>query len=772
VLEHAANQPDAACLRHAQGEFAFTYGQLATMVGELCALFEATNVKPGGSVALIGEHPWLFHPLLVACAAYGSVLVPIDRARPDEELRRILLSACPRLVISESIRHLPNPNGGQTYLSTKAVADRLEVALSGANGAARRVIDRGHADAVVLMPFSLGMTGRLNGIMLTHDNLVAAAQALARVHRFTSSDVIACVPPFHHILPIILGAVLPLYSGASIVLWNVKTIEQTTINSITPLSGTSFLGIETGDDALSYWNEVNASGATTCVLKPTIMAELLGAAAPEPIAPPRSLRFALCGGGVLTKELWRTFEERFGVVVHQGYGLSEATGWATCTSTDRGRDSVGLPLDCEVRVQPIPNLNTDELSYDRRHRWRPQDSLDPRPGPLGEIQIKGRAVMAGYFKNPKGTQEQLTSDRFLRTGDIGFIDGEGLLHFVGRLKETIVRNGRTIYPRDIDRVADLHEQVLECKTIGIPDVNANQRLITCVVPRGVDPAQVRTDELLAWLKQQLPEGRAPDSVFALAALPRSANGGVSTATLRGITTGRVTESILENLTKAKYSKSAPSDIAAIKRLVDRTIVSNQLLRFVCYWGAGHRSSASGVDEDALRRLFAYLRSLEVIPALKSSLVIVLQDMHAQVNRVSRDVYEPYHREIEQLAVAQGFMTVRMSDLYREWGVRLEQAIVYASSPEFLEYWQKIPIRELLVSQATKYSRDKSLDPEVQARNYLGTCLLEGKFMPARFSDHVFLSYTMPDMDPCLPPMPKCYLYSSRKWSSSRPWFSD
>jgi len=744
------------------------------MVGELCALFETYNVKPGGTVVLVGNHHWLFHPVMMACAEYGAVLVPVNGDRPIEEIRRILLSACPRLVISENLQQLPNPNGGQSYLATAVLADKLVAALTSAGRSEPRVITRAEPASVVLMPYSFGATGRLNGVMITHDNLVAGAKALAKLHDITARDVIACMPPYHHILSIMLGAVLPLYVGAGVVLSEHFNAEVS-VAHVTGVYGSALQALTEeldSENALAYWHDIDTTGATICVLSPTIMSALLEAS-PEPIPPPRSLRFALCGGGVLTKELWRRFEEHFGVIVHQGYGLTEATGWVTCTSMQRNnRDSVGLPLDCEIRVQTIPNLNTDEFSYDRRHRWRPEHSLNPRQGPLGEIQIKGGAVMAGYFKNPKGTHEQITNDGFLRTGDIGFLDPQGMLHFVGRIKETIVRNGRTIYPRDIDRTLELHELVAECKTIGIPDVNANQRLVSCCIPKSGDPTRFPVAAVLAWLKQQLPAEEVPDEVFALASLPRSNGGRVSAATLRGITTGRVTESILENLTKPKYSKSAPSDLDAMKAMIDNVIISGQSLRFVSYWGAGHRNAASEVDEDALRRLFAYLRSLEVIPGLKSNLTVILQDIHAQVNRVDRAIYEPYQRSIEPIAQSHGFATVRMTQLWEEAGLKLEDALANTRTPEFLEIWKGVAIRDQLVSQAAKYGRDKSIDPEIQARNYLGVCMHEAKMVAARFEDHVFLSYTMPDMDLCLPPLPKCYLYSSRKWSSSRPWFSD
>jgi hypothetical protein len=264
----------------------------------------------------------------------------------------------------------------------------------------------------------------------------------------------------------------------------------------------------------------------------------------------------------------------------------------------------------------------------------------------------------------------------------------------------------------------------------------------------------------------------PDRVVALAALPRSSGGGVSMATLRGITSGRVTESILENLARSKYAKAPPSDATRLKAIVDRAVFSGQPLRFVCFWGAGHRASVGSVDQDAMRRLASYLRSLEVIPALKTSLTLLLHDVHARVNCVDVSVYEPYHRGIEQLAAGYDFITLRVSELWRDSELSLEDAIARAGSREFIDYFNAVPIRDQLIAQAAKYSRDPTINPEVQARNYLASCLHERAMLAERFRDHVFLTYTMPQMDLCLPEMTKCYVYSSRKWSSSRPWFSD
>src|SRR5439155_15938259 len=97
VRDHAATHPDAPLLQpHPQTSLRLTYRDLLAMVAELVALFETYHVKPGGTVALVGERHWLFHPLMMACAAYGSVLVPISGDPPDEAVRVIRVSAGPR----------------------------------------------------------------------------------------------------------------------------------------------------------------------------------------------------------------------------------------------------------------------------------------------------------------------------------------------------------------------------------------------------------------------------------------------------------------------------------------------------------------------------------------------------------------------------------------------------------------------------------------------------------------------------------------------------
>jgi long-chain acyl-CoA synthetase len=203
----------------------------------------------------------------------------------------------------------------------------------------------------------------------------------------------------------------------------------------------------------------------------------------------------------------RAFQERFGVRIREGYGLSETSGWATST-----------PHDQEPKVgavgRAVPGMRLEIRDPDGR----------PVPvGEVGEVWVSGPIVMKGYWRRPEATAEAIR-DGWLRTGDLGTLDEDGDLRIVDRLKELIIRGGYNVYPREVEEVLYQHPDIVEAAVIGVADPTYGEEVAAAIVLR--DGATLSTDQLRSWAKERLSAYKVPHLVQVLPALPKGPSGKV------------------------------------------------------------------------------------------------------------------------------------------------------------------------------------------------------------------------------------------------------
>ena len=159
----------------------------------------------------------------------------------------------------------------------------------------------------------------------------------------------------------------------------------------------------------------------------------------------------MCGSAPVPAEILRRFEDTFGVLVIEGYGLSESTCRSTFNPPNQNRrpGSCGLPIGNEMKVF---DDNDNEVA----------------DGVLGEIVLRGPNIFKGYFKNPEATEKAFANGWF-HTGDIGYRDEDGFFYIADRKSDMIIRAGENIYPREIDDVLYTHPAVAHAAVIGVPD---------------------------------------------------------------------------------------------------------------------------------------------------------------------------------------------------------------------------------------------------------------------------------------------------------------
>jgi len=328
------------------------------------------------------------------------------------------------------------------------------------------------APAVIL--FTSGTSGKPKGATLTHGSIRAASTNAAAALQLGSRDVVLGAAPFSHVLGLATGIVSTLSSGGAIAIEQRFDARQT-LDLMTAVGVTVLLGVPTMCIALS---EVAR------------LAERLPA-----------LRIAHVGGAAVPAEVGATFEEIFGAEIYEGYGMTEMSGIATTYSAGQVRKvgSVGFPLGgTEIRI----------------------DEADARG--VGEVRFRGRSVISGYWNDPQATAEAISSDGWLATGDMGYVDDEGYLFLVDRKKEMINRAGYKVYPREVEEVLYSHPDVLEAAVIGVPDDRLGEEVVAIVVQR--EGSSSTPESLRDWTKERVAAYKYPRRVVVAAELPKGPTG--------------------------------------------------------------------------------------------------------------------------------------------------------------------------------------------------------------------------------------------------------
>ena len=222
-----------------------------------------------------------------------------------------------------------------------------------------------------------------------------------------------------------------------------------------------------------------------------------------------SLRVAISGGASIPAPVLDAFEERFGLVILEGYGMTETASTTTfnLSADERRAYSVG---------KPIWGTQTQVWDDDGR-------PLPPGPEHVGEIVTRGLHVMKGYLNNPEATASAFTGD-WLHTGDLGYFDEDGFLFIVSRKKELIIRGGYNVYPSEIENVLHAHPAVAEAAVVGIPDERLGEEVMAVVILR---PAMDLLEaELISYCRERLAAYKCPRVFQFRSELPKNTLGKV------------------------------------------------------------------------------------------------------------------------------------------------------------------------------------------------------------------------------------------------------
>lgn len=498
LANRAIQGPEEAFLLH-QNQIV-TFGQVDTRSDALAASFHSLGIESGDRVALLLPPCPEFVVAMFAAAKLGAVIVPMNPRLTQPELQYMLRHSETVLAVTAE-RH-----GKEDYL---AVFDELLPALP----ELQYVVTVGEEDlwyddqifqfedllsagagrdypAPEIEPdqdpftivYTAGTMGKPKGVELSHSNLLTVARETAVQLGLSSQDRVIGLSAFFHVFglgPGILGSIL---TGSSLIL-------------------------QTGFGAAETLALVQRHRATVHYGVPTLFSTGL-IEQQEASLDLSSLRVALAAGGPAPSGLIQSVEESICSDFRVAYSLTESGSVASMTlpsdPPEKRSHTVGRPLPgVEVAImdnegQPLP------------------------PESVGEIALRGPGVMKGYYRQPKETRRSKREDGFFLTGDLGMVDEEGYLHLVGRRREVIIRDGFSVYPREVEYRLQAHPAVREAAVVGIPDDVLGEAICACIVP--IEGAIVTGPEIMEWCRVILADYKVPDLVRFLDEFPRTGTG--------------------------------------------------------------------------------------------------------------------------------------------------------------------------------------------------------------------------------------------------------
>ncbi len=464
-----------------------TYGQLRDQVARVRGGLAKLGVGTGDRVALLCGNGLYFVETYLAVLGLGAVVVPLNPQSPSPEIEHEIATVRANVVLVEpaaaaawngvdpdavtSVRHVitTEPGGLDAELSFDELiaadpVDSVEV----------------EPDTLAALIFTSGTAGSPRAAMLSHGNLLANIdQGRSAAGQITTDDVVYGVLPMFHIfgLNVVLG--LSLANGATIVL--VQRFDPSTAldtireRSITVIPGAPPLWL-----AFSHFDGAPADSFAT-------------------------VRLALSGAAKMPEEAIRRLQQRFGLQLAEGYGLTEASPVIT--------SSAGLP----IKIGSVGKV-LDGISV----RLVDEAGDDVLRGDSGEIWVKGPNVFQGYLDDPEQTARVLTPDGWLRTGDIAVTDDDGYLYLVDRAKDLIIVSGFNVYPAEVEDVIAEHPAVAEVGVAGVVHPHTGEAVKAWVVVR--DGMTVDEDTLISWCTDQLARYKCPSKILFVDVLPRNVSG--------------------------------------------------------------------------------------------------------------------------------------------------------------------------------------------------------------------------------------------------------
>ena len=476
IVRRAEETPDATSHLFSDGSPTLTYGELRAGAERIARRLTAAGASRGESVATFLNNGRDAVLVLFGLFLGGFRATPMNLAAGAEVHRFALRHSGARLTIV-----------GERSAFEEAGADSLAVidarSLAGSQ-AMPESAEPGFAPAAgdpALLMYTSGTTGRPKGVLHSHRSLLAGGWTTATAHRLGAQDRALCVLPHFHINGLCVTLMAPLVSGGSVIVCPRFSAQR-------------------------FWADCLEHQATWFSVVPTIISRLLHHDAEPHADAVRRLKFGRSASSALPPDVHEAFEARFAVAIIETMGLTETAAQILSNPLPPGVRKIGSP----------------GIAFGNEVAILDEGGRVLGPGQAGEIAVRGPNVMEGYLDDAEATAKTITPDGWLRTGDLGHVDGDGYVYVTGRSKELIIKGGENIAPREIDDALYAHPDVVEAAAFARPCSDYGQRVEAAVRLR--QASTVTKEQLIEHCRSRVGAFRAPDRIHVLETLPKGPSG--------------------------------------------------------------------------------------------------------------------------------------------------------------------------------------------------------------------------------------------------------
>ncbi|KJC53338.1 non-ribosomal peptide synthetase [Bradyrhizobium sp. LTSP857] len=486
LLDYYARRTPTAPALLAPGRPPLSYGALGARTEHLVHTLRGLGIAPADRIA-VALPRGADSALALIAVATACACIPVNPDLTADELQRYFSELKLTALVTRADMNSASRDVAKTL--DIAVIDFMpgpETDLGGCefigptvgpactSGAAR-----GDDDAFILL--TSGTAARPKMVPLTHRNVCLSANNAGRVLSLTSHDRLLNVLPLFHAHGLISGLLTALAAGSSVICTN-------------------------GFDAASFFGWMRTLQPTWYTAVPTIHRALLTAAEADPDrARSSSLRVIRSASASLAPAILNGLEATFGVPVLETYGMTEAASQIAANPFElRKIGSVGCAAGPEIAIM-------DEVGRGLAS------------GAHGEIVLRGPNMSRGYYNDEAATQAAFR-DGWFRTGDLGYLDADGYLFIVGRIKDVINRGGQKVSPLEVEEILLSHPAVLEAGVFAVPHPKLGENVAAVVVLRANSEAS--SDQLRQFARKRLAAYKVPSLIRGVAALPKGASGKV------------------------------------------------------------------------------------------------------------------------------------------------------------------------------------------------------------------------------------------------------
>ena len=482
-----------------------TWAELDARVNRLARALRRRGLERGDRVAILLGNCAEYFEVYFGCARAGLIAVPLNYRLTVDEMTQILRQAEPRMMVmgvgdDEKSRIL---EGRITSLRDRSVvgasnADGYEATLNGAS-AEPLAPEASDSDPFAIF-FTSGTTGLPKGAMVAHRNLEANAFNQFVADGSRADDVNLVGTPIYHMGAVFMAVTYMMLGCTQVILPQFS--------------------------AASWLRALERHRASVALLVPTMINALLN----EPSLAAHdlsSLRLIFYGGGPMPQAVLERALGAFRCGFTQGYGLTETLEATFLVTVDHVLNGT------EAQRRRLSSAGREAVGADVR--IVDEAGRDVGVNVVGEILVRSRSVIRGYWRQPELTAEALRGDWFC-TGDLGYLDEDRYLFVVDRKSDMVVTGGVNVYTKEVEAVLYRHGGVRETAVFGIPDDNWGEMLVAAVAAR--DGVILSESELIDFCRDKLAGFKRPKRVILMPELPKNASGKILKRELKTQVSGR------------------------------------------------------------------------------------------------------------------------------------------------------------------------------------------------------------------------------------------